>query len=156
MSRQKYSPKDHGNILAHNSQAQTSEEQLNRSFPGRTRSSDPLPPIYPRAKHDTDAWHSASTPEDSSITARKTGYRPTHSSGARYIDSSPLINSSSAVVSAQDPMRDDQLRTLYERLADNERRQQATSMETSRLHGELNEAFRTHESVLKDEVQMRR
>ncbi|KAI9094376.1 hypothetical protein DFS34DRAFT_247611 [Phlyctochytrium arcticum] len=49
-----------------------------------------------------------------------------------------------------------QLQSFFERLTENERSQRSLATETTRLHGELNESFRFHDGILRDEVQTRR
>ncbi|KND03484.1 uncharacterized protein SPPG_00968 [Spizellomyces punctatus DAOM BR117] len=141
---------DHGNILAHQSASDSVSHPPSNAVPNLFvppgKSITLLPPIGtpPSPSHQT---------RDASIVQQPEA-RP-ESLNLSLSKRQPLdvtLHLPQSAVGTQEV----QLQTLYERLAENERSQRALAVETARLHGQLNESFRFHDGILRDEVQMRR
>ncbi|KAJ3277823.1 hypothetical protein HK104_002942 [Borealophlyctis nickersoniae] len=154
-----YYARDHGNILAHNtSKAASPSATLYDPEDAYHAQKTPLPPIA-RGGGDGVGRVSDDTEHDIHHPTPPFDHSPSHHQRPHAYAQPPSPSPPAGPVAVQllrDPVQDTQLQTLYERLAENEKLQRAMVLETTRLHGEMNEAFRYQEGVLRDEVRMRR
>ena len=172
-----FPPNDHGLILHHDITPSFIKDKYATQMASQRRPS--LPPIatpqHSVQPEKTERTISYQTPSNNY--PNKTPYQSQIESDEHQPTENPYITPNTAkqlnksraeqpmqappVVIVRDsppsnPANDYYMQSLLQRLSENEHVQKMLMVETTKLHSELNESFRIHDGILRDEVQMRR